>query len=127
MRSACVLIAAGLLCSGKVAATRESWQAELAPPCLCPSRPILCSECPRAPHNREAQARILDPPAPAAIAASQREATCERVPGGLIPQLAACLAAQQNVPAGVGYRALLCGGAELYQGEAFDGGWGKDH
>ena len=84
-----------------------------------------CRECPQNPANREAQARLVDPPLPAAILAGQREAGVTRVPGGLVPALAACLEAQQGLPAGGGYVALLCSGVEHYQGEAFDGGWGE--
>ncbi len=84
------------------------------------------AECPHNPHNRTAQARLVEP-LPAAILATQQEAGCTRVEGGIIPQLAACLQAQQNIPASVQYQAYLCGPVEHYQGETFDGGWGAWH
>ena len=85
----------------------------------------MLAECPKNPAVKAAHERIVSPPQPSAIIATQQPAVCSQVEGGLVQQLAECLRTQQSVPWSVRYQAYLCGPVEHYQGEAFDGGWGR--
>ncbi|KAL4436617.1 hypothetical protein ABPG75_003756 [Micractinium tetrahymenae] len=81
-------------------------------------------ECPQNPEVQAAASRVLDPPTPAAIVASQPRAHPTAMPGGLVQLLAACL---ESAPRGGGpadYAAALCGAVQHHGASLYSAGWG---
>ena len=110
--------------TGPAAASRQ---------CLGPAHMPRCSptlslararECPDNPEVQAAAARVLDPPTPAAIVASQQRVHPTTLAGGLVQLLAGCLEAAPRGSSPGTYAAALCGPVQHFGATLFSAGWG---
>lgn len=81
-------------------------------------------ECPNNPEAQAAAARVLDPPTPAAIIASQQRAHPTALAGSLVQLLAGCLEAAPRSSGPASYSAVLCGPVQHYSASLYSAGWG---
>lgn len=81
-------------------------------------------ECPNNPEAQAAAARVLDPPTPAAIIASQQRTHPTALAGSLVQLLAGCLEAAPRSSGPASYSAVLCGPVQHYSASLYSAGWG---
>jgi hypothetical protein len=92
---------------------------------LCGREGHWAADCERNPDRRAAAERVLDPPLPPRIRATQQraEATPMRGDASLVQLVAASLE-QQHAPPSHEYVAALCGEVEHYGASLYTSGWG---
>lgn len=92
---------------------------------LCGRDGHWAADCEQNPDRKAAAQRVLDPPLPPRIVATQQQGEATRMRGtaGLVQLLAAALEGQQAPPSQE-YAAALCGDVQHFGASHFTSGWG---